>query len=290
VIVAGADPANNRIASLLASACRSNLGLRIISSLVLAPLALATAYWGGIAFLAFWSAAALVVLWEWDTLVCAHDKYPVLILGMVALVGAALLLAFESPGTAVTLIVLGVLGITTLASKVRRLWCAVGLVYAGALQLAPVLLRADAAWGFAAMVFLFVVVWGTDIAAYFSGRALGGAKLMPQISPSKTWSGAAGGTAVGVIAGLVVAQLAGVTHLAAVGLVALVLSVASQAGDLLESAVKRRFNAKDASTLLPGHGGLMDRLDGFLVAVVVALVIGVARGGFAAPARGLMVW
>src|SRR5438034_669120 len=83
---------------------------------------------------------------------------------------------------------------------------------------------------------------------------LGRAKLMPQISPSKTWSGAAGGTAVGVIGGLVVAQLSGVTHLAAAGVVALVLSVASQAGDLLESAVKRRFNAKDASTLLPGHG------------------------------------
>ena len=286
MIVAGVDPANNRLTSLLGS----NLGLRVASSLVLAPLALATAYWGGIGFLVFWSAAALVVLWEWDTLVCAHDRQPVLILGAVAMVGAAFLLAFDSTGTAVTLIALGVLGIATLASKVRRIWCAAGLIYAGALQLAPVLLRADAGWGFAAMAFVFVIVWGTDIAGYFIGRALGGAKLMPQISPSKTWSGAIGGTAVGTISGIVAAQFAGVSDLAAIGSIALVLSIASQAGDLLESAVKRRFNAKDASTLLPGHGGLMDRLDGFLVAVVFALLIGVTHGGLAAPARGLMVW
>jgi phosphatidate cytidylyltransferase len=284
--VAGVDPASNRIASLLGS----NLGLRILSSLVLAPLALATAYWGGLAFLVFWSVAGLLVLWEWDTLVCAHDKHPVLILGVVTLVGAALLLAFESPGTAAALGLLGVLGITTLASNIRRWWCAAGLIYAGALQVAPVLLRTDATWGFAAIVFLFIVVWGTDIAAYFAGRALGGAKLMPQVSPGKTWSGAAGGTAAGVIGGVAVAHYAGAPNLAAIGLVALVLSIGSQVGDLLESAVKRRFNAKDASTLLPGHGGLMDRLDGFLVAVVVALLIGVARGGVAAPGRGLMVW
>ncbi len=286
----GVDPANNRLVSLAASACRSNLGLRIVSSLVLAPMAIGTAYFGGVAFLVFWSAAALVVLWEWDTLVCAHDKYPVVILDVVALVGGALLLAFESPGTAATLIVLGMLGVATLASKVRRLWCAAGLGYAAALQLAPVLLRLDAAWGFAAMMFLFVIVWGTDIAGYFAGRAVGGAKLMPRVSPSKTWAGALGGLAVGIIGGVLVAQVAGVTNLAAVAVVAFALSVAAQAGDLLESAVKRQFNTKDASRLLPGHGGLMDRLDGFLVAAIVAVVIGLARGGFSAPARGLMVW
>jgi phosphatidate cytidylyltransferase len=113
---------------------------------------------------------------------------------------------------------------------------------------------------------------------------------MPRVSPKKTWSGAIGGTVGGVAAGTLVAALSGLGSLAAIGLVALVLSVISQAGDLLESAIKRRFDAKDSSGLIPGHGGLMDRLDGYATAVVAAGLIGLARGGFATPARGLMVW
>ena len=148
----------------------------------------------------------------------------------------------------------------------RRAWCAAGLLYAAALLIAPVLLRRDAAFGFAAILFLFVIVWLTDIAAYFVGRAIGGPKLMPRVSPKKTWSGAIGGTLAGVLGGVVVAQQFGVASLAAVAVVALVLSVVSQAGDLLESAIKRQFDAKDASQLIPGHGGLMDRLDGFVAA------------------------
>ena len=287
--MAGVDPANGGFAGFLA-ACRSNLGLRIISSLLLAPLALAVAYAGALPFALFWSAAALIVLWEWDTLVCAHDKQPVLILGMVALAGTTLLLAFDSPGMAAALIILGMFGVAALSSRTRRAWCTLGLAYAAALQMAPTILRSDPAWGFTAVVFLFVIVWGTDIAAYFTGRALGGPKLWSQISPNKTWSGAVGGAAAGIVGGIAVARYAGVSDLAAVGAVAFALSVAAQAGDLAESAVKRRFNAKDAGTLLPGHGGLMDRVDGFLVAAVVALVIGAARGGLGAPARGLMVW
>lgn len=286
----GIDPAKGRGAALLASAGRSNLALRVVSSLVLAPLAIGTAYLGGIAFLAFWSIAALIVLWEWDTLVCAHDRNPVLIIGAVALIGAGLLLAFDRPGTAVTLVALAMLGVATLASKVRRFWCAAGLIYAAALQIASVLLRNDPGWGFAAVMFLFAIVWATDIGAYFAGRALGGPKLMPRVSPGKTWSGAVGGTAAGIIAGVATAHLAGAGNLVVIGIIAFVLSAVAQAGDLLESAVKRQFHAKDASTWLPGHGGLMDRLDGFLTAVVVAAAIGLAHGGLSAPARGLMVW
>ena len=288
--MAGADPAKNGSSPLLAAAGRSNLVLRVVSSAVLAPLAIAAAYFGGVTFLAFWFAASLIVLWEWDTLVCAHDKNPVLIIGAVTLVGSALLLAFDRAGTALTLIALSVFGIATLASKIRRIWCALGIVYAGALLLAPVLLRNDAVWGFAAIMFLFVVVWATDIGAYFTGRAIGGPKLMPLVSPGKTWSGAFGGTAAGIIGGVLVAHYAGATNLAVIGLLALILAIVSQIGDLFESWIKRRYNAKDSGTLLPGHGGLMDRLDGFLTAVIVAALIGLVRGGLDAPARGLMVW
>jgi len=170
------------------------------------------------------------------------------------------------------------------------LWCAGGLFYSFALVIAPVALRNDAALGFAVMIFLFVIVWFTDTAAYFIGRGIGGPKLAPRISPNKTWSGAIGGAIAGVAGGELVAYHFGIRTPGDVLAVALALSVASQAGDLFESTLKRRFNAKDASHLIPGHGGLMDRLDGFVVAVVVAALIGLTHGGFAAPSRGLMIW
>jgi phosphatidate cytidylyltransferase len=288
--VAGVQPAKKHRTGSAELVGRSNLLLRVITSLVLAPLAIAVAYWGGLAFHFFWSIAALVVLWEWDTLVCEHDRNPVLTVGAVALVGASLLLAFDWVGTAVVLVALGLFGVATIASGVRRGWCAAGLIYAAALMIAPVVLRQDAALGFAAILFLFTVVWLTDIAAYIAGRTTGGPKLLPRVSPNKTWSGAIGGTLAGVIGGVLVAKQFGIANLAVIGTVALTLSIVAQAGDLLESAIKRQFGAKDASGLIPGHGGVMDRLDGFLTATVAAALIGLLRGGFDTPARGLMVW
>jgi phosphatidate cytidylyltransferase len=164
------------------------------------------------------------------------------------------------------------------------------VVYAGAALLAPVLLRCDPEWGLTALLFLCATVWITDIFAFFCGRAIGGPLLLPRVSPKKTWSGAIGGLVGGVAAGVLVAYASGVGKLGIIGLMAALLSVLAQAGDLLESAVKRRFGAKDASHLIPGHGGLMDRLDGFLVAAAAALVIGILRQGIAAPGRGLLVW
>jgi phosphatidate cytidylyltransferase len=110
------------------------------------------------------------------------------------------------------------------------------------------------------------------------------------VSPNKTWSGAIGGLGGGVAAGTLVAYASGGTKPVAAGVLALVLSIVAQGGDLFESAVKRRFDAKDAGSLIPGHGGVMDRLDGFLFAALAALLIGIVRQGMAAPARGLLVW
>ncbi|MBX9843027.1 MAG: phosphatidate cytidylyltransferase [Xanthobacteraceae bacterium] len=269
---------------------RSNLALRVVSSLVLAPLAIGAAWFGGAVFIVFWLIAALVVLWEWQTLVCGHDRNSVLTVGAAALAGAAAVLTVGWFGIAIALVALGGFAIAGLASQVRRGWCVAGLVYAAALLIAPVLLRSDGTFGFAAILFLFVIVWLTDIAAYFAGRAIGGPKLMPRVSPKKTWSGAIGGSIAAVVGGVLLARQFGITGIAAVAVVALVLSVVSQAGDLFESAVKRRFNAKDASQLIPGHGGLMDRLDGFVTAAVAGALVGLLHGGLNATARGLMVW
>jgi len=114
--------------------------------------------------------------------------------------------------------------------------------------------------------------------------------VWPAVSPKKTWSGAIGGAVAAAIAGTVVAMWAGLPNLPILGIVSLGLSIVSQAGDFLESAFKRRFGAKDASHLIPGHGGLMDRLDGFLAAAVAAAALGVLRGGLHAPAQGLLIW
>ena len=282
------DPAKPSGAPLLLG--RSNLVIRIASSIVLVPLAIGAAYLGGIAFIVFWMIAAFCVLWEWDTLVCAHEKNPVLTIGAVAIAGAGLLLMLGRTTTVIALVLLGMMGAATLGSKARRIWCVAGVFYAGALLVAPVVLRRDAAFGFTALMFLFMVVWFTDVVAYFCGRALGGPKLMPRVSPNKTWSGAIGGAIGGILGGVAVATYAGIQGLVAVAIVALLLSIASQAGDLLESWIKRRFDAKDASGLIPGHGGVMDRVDGFVVAAVVAAIVGICRGGIDAPAQGLLVW
>ena len=228
----------------------SDLPLRVISAVALAPLALAAAYFGGPLFSLFWILAGAGVLWEWMGLVAAGRLSP----------------------------------------SEKRLWLAGGALYAAVLAAAPILLRRDPEFGFVAIVLLFAVVWMTDIAAYFAGRLIGGPKLWPRASPKKTWSGALVGTAAAVMAAAAVAHAAGVGNLAAIAVLSLALSVASQIGDLFESSIKRRFGAKDASKLIPGHGGLMDRLDGFVAAAAVAAVIGLARGGLNAPSRGLLIW
>jgi phosphatidate cytidylyltransferase len=218
---------------------------RVLSALVLAPVAIAAVYYGAWPFLSFWIVAAVVVLWEWTRLVGGVTR----------------------PG-----------------------WAVLGLAYAASLLIAPVLLRHDQSYGMAAIFILFAIVWTTDIAGYFAGRAIGGPKLAPAVSPKKTWSGAiAGLIGAGIIVAVGAHFIAG-TRVAPLVVLAIVLSVASQAGDLAESALKRRFDVKDVSQIIPGHGGVMDRLDGFWAAVICAVVIGVVRGGFSEPAKGLLVW
>ncbi len=269
---------------------RSNLALRVLSALVLAPLAIVTAYLGDWPFGIFWTIAAIGIWWEWNALVSGADNRLLFILGAASL---ALALAIAENGmvrTPMLIIVLGALGVGVFARTERRTWAAGGLVYAGAVLMGPLVLRRDLEFGFIALIFLFAIVWTTDVVGYFVGRAVGGPKLAPAISPKKTWSGAIGGTAAAAIVGVAVAGLAGLENIFAVAIVALLLSVISQAGDLFESAIKRHFGAKDASHLIPGHGGLMDRLDGFAAAAVAGAIFGSLRAGMDAAAQGLLLW
>jgi phosphatidate cytidylyltransferase len=285
-----------KFAAKLGSA--NNLVLRVASAIVLGPLVLVFAYMGGWLFFLLCAAAAAGILWEWTKLVADSADARILVPGFAALLFALVLTGAGEPEAAAAMIFIGAaLAAGVMAAWPRRfpgrnplVWGSCGIVYAGIAYLGPALMRRDAAWGFVAILFVAASVWATDIFAYAVGRAVGGPLLWPQISPNKTWSGAIGGVVGGVAAGTSVAYASGVDRLVAVGSVALLLSVLTQAGDLFESAVKRRFGAKDAGSLIPGHGGLMDRLDGFLVAAFVALLIGILRQGPDAPAQGLLVW
>jgi phosphatidate cytidylyltransferase len=263
-----------------------DLRKRVASSVVMVVLAIAAVVVGGWAFVLFWTAAAIIIAWEWTSMVIGDARLP------LAAAVAALLAAAAAAGSGHGLVAFGALAAGAIAvgalAQERRVWSGAGVLYAGVLVLAPTLLR-EGAHGVAAMFFLFAVVWVTDILGYFVGRTLGGPRLALRISPKKTWAGAIGGALGAVVAGVVFAVLAGYAIIGS-GLTAFVLSLVSQGGDLFESAVKRRFGVKDASHVIPGHGGLMDRLDGFIAAVGVAVLIGIVRAGSGEAAQGLLLW
>jgi phosphatidate cytidylyltransferase len=272
------------------AATSHNLLLRVVSAVVMAPAAVFVAWLGDWPFVVFWAIAAIAVLWEWLTLV-AGPRYPLMLTSSAVAIAIAALVGWRHrPVTAILVVGLGAIAATIFAPRERRFWITAGIAYSGAMLLAPILLRADPDYGLSATFLLFAVVWSTDVIAYFGGRAIGGPKLAPTISPKKTWSGALVGTTGAVLVAIAAAGFLGGFDKGTIAAVALLLSVMAQLGDLLESWLKRRFGAKDASRLIPGHGGVMDRLDGFWAAALIGCVVGVFRGGFDNAARGLLVW
>jgi phosphatidate cytidylyltransferase len=284
------DPAQADSAATVTTS--GDLRMRVASSVVMVVLAIGAVAVGGWAFVAFWTAAAVIIAWEWTSIV-AGDAKLALTAAVTALVAAAAAAASGSALGALGALLAGALAVAALAPR-QRVWSGAGVLYAGILVLAPTLLRqdaahGDAAHGAAAMFFLFSVVWATDILGYFVGRAVGGPRLALSISPKKTWAGAIGGALGAVAAGMVFAALGGYS-IACSGFMAFILSLVSQGGDLFESAIKRHFGVKDASHVIPGHGGLMDRLDGFIAAAGVAVLIGILRAGSGGAAQGLLLW
>ncbi len=217
----------------------ADLSKRVLSALVLAPIALVCAWVGGAAFAVIVAAVMLGLAVEW--------------LGLCRGSGRALL----RPA---------------------------GLAYVAVAGAAMLWLRDDPVAGRADVLFLLLVVWAGDIGAYLIGRWVGGPRLAPYISPGKTWSGAMGGLLAAVAAGLVAAHVLSDAATSRVVVIAAVLGIVAQAGDLLESFVKRRLEVKDSGHLIPGHGGLFDRLDGVLAVAPVAAVLALTLG------RGVVLW
>lgn len=272
----------------------ADLPVRAAAGIVMMVAALAAAWVGGFWFLAFWLVAAALVLWEWQHLVDGERPVARLAVGAVTLLAASPFALHGSAKTTLAVLVVGgaVTGYVAGGDRRAQVWSGFGVLYAGAIMASPVLLRASPAYGLSAILWLFAVVWGADIMAYFGGRLIGGPKLWPSVSPGKTWSGAFVGAVAGAALGAIVALLAAPSGapLAPILLLGLAAAVIEELGDLFESAVKRRFHVKDSSHLIPGHGGLMDRLDGFVAAATFAAVVAWTRASGDWIASGLFQW
>ncbi|HTO31998.1 MAG TPA: phosphatidate cytidylyltransferase [Pararhizobium sp.] len=274
---------------------QSELRLRIISGIVLAAIALGATWAGGTVFQILSVAIALLVYYEWSTVTRLGERdFQGNAFGWLSQAVIAVLILLDNSN--LTLLILA--GFTIAAAiwvLIRRgtWWLPGGIVYAGLTGISLSAIRGDSDIGLLAMIFVFAVVWATDILAYFTGRAIGGPKLAPRISPGKTWSGAIGGAVSGVIAGVLVFMSHFSLDDVSIPLLAFVLSVSSQVGDLFESYIKRRFGVKDSSKLIPGHGGVMDRVDGLVfacfAALLIALVQVISAGGQTAPIGAILL-
>ena len=266
----------------------SDLKPRVAAAVAMGSLALATAWIGGFIFAIFWWLASIVVLWEWQRLVGGSRLAERVAVGGVMVALAALFALHNSILGVIAALALGAAAVGWLTGRREGPWAAGGAVYAGALVASVVLLRISPSFGLAAIFWLFAVVWGADVAAYFGGRLVGGPRLWPSVSPGKTWAGAIIGALAGAVLGLMLA--AWTNRPAALFCLGLATAIVSELGDLFESAFKRRFGVKDSSSLIPGHGGLMDRLDAFVAASVFAAVVASANSRGSFIGGGLFQW
>lgn len=254
---------------------RNELRLRIVSASVLAPIALGAVYLGGWVFFGLVTVAAAVMVWEWDRM-CGGTNGVTLGLATIVLAAILILAGLAAYLPAILAAMVGSICVWAAARLVgarSSVWKSFGVIYVGVPSVALLVLSARTGDGTVLVFWLLAAVWATDIGAYAAGRSIGGPKLAPKISPNKTWAGLAGGMLSAAAASAAFAAALDWQPFWIWPAAGLVLAVAAQAGDLFESHAKRRFGVKDSSRVIPGHGGVLDRLDGLLaVAPLVAVL------------------
>lgn len=264
-----------------------DLGLRVVSGIALALVALAALWAGDVPFAVLVAGVGSVVAWEWSRIVRSAGVDAIVVIQIGAVIAGVGLAALGLAGLGLITILVAAIISALLAFGERGHMAALGALYAGLPAVALVWLRGNDTTGLLAVLFLMLAVWSTDTGAYFAGRLIGGPKLIPSVSPNKTWSGLIGGIVVAGIVGAVFAIAQGGLDLPRMMASGMVLGLVSQGGDLLESALKREYGVKDASALIPGHGGFMDRIDGLAAAVVASAIFAMAVN-IHAPARAVL--
>jgi phosphatidate cytidylyltransferase len=269
-----------------------DLGVRVAAAAILIPLVVLVVWLGSYWFEAIVALLALLMAREWVKLALRGDTIQ-LALHLAAALAAPLLVTRAEPYVGLA-VVAGLWATSVirqhLQGREHSLWSIAGVPYVALPAMAFVLLRTSDQFGFIAVSWVLVVVWSADTAAYFAGRVFGGPRLWPRISPKKTWAGMAGAIVGGALASLLTAEFFGVHAAMPMLMVGGALGAIEQGGDLFESALKRHAGVKDSSRLIPGHGGMLDRVDGLVAAVFCAVLLGIARAGLNDPARGLFVW
>lgn len=265
----------------------SNLTLRIVSGAVLAAVAFFLAYSGPVPFGILILACSLVMSWEWGRLVRGTGFDLGFYIQAAAVILAVALAAFGYAAPAFAVLCIAAIILIPLYLGRNAGLSGLGVIYVGLPAVALLWLRGDEPYGFSAILFVFAVVWSSDTGAYAAGRSIGGPKLWPKVSPKKTWAGFIGALVAGAVVGVVFSKLEPGADALRLVLLGVGLAFVSQAGDLAESALKRHFNRKDASDLIPGHGGFMDRMDSIVAAASVAGLLALAVDAHA-PARALL--
>jgi len=257
-------PVRSEMSGSMSSSRWSDIYLRTASALVLGPLALYCLARGGWAWDGLLGVAMFGLGHEWGSL--SKLEQPFWLAGVLGLIWAvAAKFGFMAGSVAI-------IAATGLVWWRFGRFAGLGVPYAGLGGIALLWLRLRPEVGLLDVGYLVFIIWGTDIGAYLTGRLMGGPKLAPSISPGKTWSGALGGTLSAALVGSMLAAMAGQFGFGALSC-GVLLSVLAQAGDLMESAIKRRLGVKDSGRTIPGHGGLFDRLDGFLTTAPVAVLL-----------------
>lgn len=279
----------NTPAGASGSVLTGEFGQRMMSGVALAAIALTALWAGNWPFGILVALLAAIACWEWGRMIrdTGWDGYLILHAIIVMLAILASIAGYAVP--AVVTLVVGAIVLLVLRLSARDALTGLGVLAIGVPAVSLAHLRADSALGLEAILFLFAVVWMTDIGGYVFGRTIGGPKLWLAISPGKTWAGAAGGLILAAITGALAGEVFGDEDMVGVILLAIMLGLAAELGDLAESAMKRRFGRKDASALIPGHGGVLDRIDGLLAAALVATLFAMLRDPMH-PAAGLLLW
>jgi phosphatidate cytidylyltransferase len=261
---------------------------RVLSGLAMGAIAALCVFTGAVPFAVLVVVVTMLLSWEWGRLVHGREADVVVAILVITVGAAAVLAASISVGLGLLALPIGAILAMVLSLGRNSLYSALGVFYAGLPAVALIWLRSDKALGLLAVIFVIVVVIVTDTAGFVSGRLMGGPKLWPRVSPNKTWAGLVGALAASSIAGALFWFALPDGSPVRLAATAAVLSLVAQAGDLAESAIKRRFGVKDTSSLIPGHGGVMDRVDGLVAAAsavgLAAIVINVHS-----PAHALLL-